>query len=265
MSEYWEERGKLPGILSVEPSAVEADRPKEERFRRQLLAWTTMLMHRAELLPAHHLLDLGCGFGDVSVHLAPHCARITAIDGSSSMIAQARAMLAATAHADWRVEQADLEGFTDIAGDVDLVYLGAVCSYLSDDDYAALLVRIAVNAAPGVAIVQREYVAMNGGWTGITERGNYKSYRRRAQDYIAIAERAGFTSSLPRYSSDMDIELALRFLGPVGRGLATVVRPIGRLALRGKKEGSSTFFLRRAPADGPGTSIQRPERQLSSE
>ncbi|MCX5744613.1 MAG: class I SAM-dependent methyltransferase [Proteobacteria bacterium] len=245
MSDFWEERGKLDGILSVEPCADEADRKKEEKFRRQLLAWTTTLMQREQLLPANHLLDLGCGFGDIAAHLAPHCAKITMVDGSSSMIEQARATMGRTSHPSWTGAQSDLATFDAIDADVDLVYLGAVCMYLTEDEYAGLIARIAASGSRTVTIVQREYVAMNGGWTGTTEKGDYRSYRRAAGTYLELAARAGFTCSLLRYSSDMDIDRALRALGPVGRGLASVIRPIGRVARRGKKEGSSTFVLRR--------------------
>lgn len=248
-SEFWENRGKQAGILAVEPLASEADRAKEDRFRKKLLAWTAAIMRRAGALPAKHLLDLGCGTGDISAHLAPHCGSITAIDGSSSMVEQVKATLAATGHASWRTAQGDLATFDAIEADVDLVYLGAVCMYLTEDAYAGLIARIAARAAPGVTIVQREYVAMNGGWTGTTEKataeGTYKSHRRAPETYIALAAQAGFRCEMLRFSSDMDIDVALRALGPVGRGIAAGVRPLGRLALRGKKEGSSTMVLRR--------------------
>ncbi len=246
-TDYWEDRGKLDGILSVEPFSVEADRTREERFRRKLLVWTERLMRRAGALPAAHLLDLGCGFGDVSSHLAPHARRITAVDGARTMIEQATARLAATGHGDWRALHGDLVRFDAIAPDVDVVYLGAVCMYLSDDEYRALLARIATRAAAGACVVQRDYVAMNRGWTGVTERGNYRSYRRSVDDYVALAAREGFACELRRYSSDMDIDVALAavtFDSAIGRGLAAAIRPLGRLVRATKKAGSATFILR---------------------
>ena len=242
---FWEERGKLDGILSVEPCAEESQRRREEKFRKRLLAWTTVLMQRAKLFPAKHLLDLGCGFGDISAHLAPHCTRVTSIDGSSTMVDQVNAHIARSGHAGWTAGQSDLVAFDRIESDVDVVYLGAVCMYLPEDGYGTVIENIAKHAAPNVTIVQREYVAMNGGWEGTTQKGDYVSHRRAAGHYIDRAAKAGFRCELLRYSSDMDIDLALGFLGPVGRGLSAAVRPVGRLALRGKKEGSSTFILRR--------------------
>ncbi len=242
---FWEARGRVAGVIANQPFGEERDRGKAERFRRRLRSWTRSLMLRAGALPANHLLDLGCGVGDVAEFLAADAREITALDGSTTMLAQARARLAKTSHQNWRVQHQNLAQIASVPANVDLIYVGAVGMYLSDDEYRQLLRTIARDAAPGVCVVEREYVSMNGGMIGVIERGDYKSYRRTVQDYLALARSEGFTCVLRRRSSDMYIDHATRAAGALGRWLAALLRPIGRLVSR-QDAGSATFILRRA-------------------
>jgi len=241
--DFWEARGQVMGVLANQPFGEEHERKREERFRRRLLPWTKDLMLRVGVLPATHLLDLGCGVGDVAAFLASDVHEVTALDGSATMLAQARARLAATNRRNWRVKHENLLRLGKVPPNVDLVYIGAVCMYLADDEYRELLRRIACEASRGVFVVEREYVAMNGGMTGIVERGNYRSYRRTVADYVALAKSEGFSCVLQRYSSDMYIERATAAAGALGRGVAAMLRPIGRLVSR-QAAGSATFVLR---------------------
>lgn len=74
------------------------DRLVESQFSAQAAAYVTSTVHaggenlldmveRLRDRPAAHVLDLGCGAGHVSFHLAPHVAQVVAYDLSPAMLA----------------------------------------------------------------------------------------------------------------------------------------------------------------------------------
>jgi SAM-dependent methyltransferase len=76
-----------------------------------------LVAHSGAARPA--VLDLGCGTGELARRLAPHVARISAVDQSEEMIATARGLPGADApNLAWiaaPVEEAELEGPYDVA------------------------------------------------------------------------------------------------------------------------------------------------------
>jgi SAM-dependent methyltransferase len=239
--EFWERRAKLRGILAVQPTATEKDRRREERFRRRLLDWTVALIKRHTRLPVRQAVDLGCGVGDVAVALAPRAERVFALDYAATMVERARETVATSGWTNISVRQGDLRNFDAFPPRIDLVYLGAVAMYLDDAQYVRLLERLHRQIRPDALIVQRDFVAMNGGETGPRGSGDYTSFRRTVEQYATLAREAGFVTVASHYSSDMEVDRIFRGT-VVGRPVKAIVRWI----LRGKRAGSVTLLLRRA-------------------
>ncbi len=74
--------------------------------------------------PALVVGDLGCGTGEVSEALAPHVARVVAVDGSGEMLEAARERLGATDNAE--VRQGDLANLPLRDGELDAAVLSLV-------------------------------------------------------------------------------------------------------------------------------------------
>lgn len=99
-------------------------------------------------LPARHLaaVDVGCGTGLLAGRLAPHFARVTAIDADEGMAAAASARLAGLPQVS--VVRCGFAEFASAAGDegADLITMVAVLHHL---DLADTLARIPRLLAPG--------------------------------------------------------------------------------------------------------------------
>lgn len=107
------------------------------------------LLGRVALEAPRRIVDLGCGSGNVTLLLAQRwpAARILGLDGSSEMLAHARAR---STSIEWR--QAEL-GTWQASQAFDLVYSNAALHWLPD--HATLFPRLAENVAPrGVLAVQ---------------------------------------------------------------------------------------------------------------
>jgi trans-aconitate 2-methyltransferase len=101
------------------------------------------LLHRIPSERPAHILDLGCGAGNVTRLLRQRWpeARITGVDSSSAMLERARV---AEPTVDWRL--ADLRDFR-ASEPVDLVYSNAALHWL--DDHATLFPALVAMLAPG--------------------------------------------------------------------------------------------------------------------
>ncbi len=219
---------------------------KAEWQRRRLQAWTLrMIARRAPPRPLR-AVDLGCGYGDFAARLAPLCADLTAVDFAPGFVEQARARLVATAHPSARAEQGDLRDY-DRYADVDLIHLGAVCMYLEDDELARVYDRARERLRGDGVIVQREWTVVSLGREYLRDRGEYKSWQRRARRYHALARHAGFELVEQRHGPTIYLEeLARRAPSWLGRTLSWPGRALGRLALGFMTHTSTTMvFVKR--------------------
>jgi len=84
----------------------------------------------ALLNPSASVGDLGCGSGHLAELLAPHVARLIAVDGSAEMAAAARKRL--SAHPNVDVRQGDLEQLPIGNSELDLAVLSLVLHYVAE-------------------------------------------------------------------------------------------------------------------------------------
>lgn len=94
-----------------------------------------------------HVVDLGCGNGALSEKLIARGYRVTAIDASGDMLAQARAL-----HPDIPFVQADATDFT-LPEPADAIFSNAVFHWIDRDRQPLLAAAIARNLKPGGQLV----------------------------------------------------------------------------------------------------------------
>lgn len=97
--------------------------------------------------PGSHVVDLGCGNGALSEKLIARGYRVTAIDASSDMLAQARAL-----HPDIAFVQADATDFT-LSEPADAIFSNAVFHWIDRDRQPLLAASLARNLKPGGQLV----------------------------------------------------------------------------------------------------------------
>ena len=97
--------------------------------------------------PGSHVVDLGCGNGALSEKLIARGYRVTAIDASGDMLAQARAL-----HPDIPFVQADATDFT-LPEPADAIFSNAVFHWIDRDRQPLLAAAIARNLKPGGQLV----------------------------------------------------------------------------------------------------------------
>ena len=116
---------------------------------RQDAAWLRRFVE-----PGAVVLDVGCGIGRIERHLAPHVARLHAVDVSDEMLAAARRRTAgATNIAFHRTSATDLSPVATAS--VDLAFSFFVLQHLEHDDAFRALREIArVLKADGRAVIQ---------------------------------------------------------------------------------------------------------------
>lgn len=138
--------GALEAVYAADPDPWASASP---RYRYQRRKYETLV----SLLPPRHFgraLDLGCGLGLLSRHLAARADAVVGVDVSPSAVARARAL-----HADrpnMRFETHDLLHLPPSFGGFDLVVVADVLYYLSPLDDALLeatAARVADLLAPG--------------------------------------------------------------------------------------------------------------------
>jgi trans-aconitate 2-methyltransferase len=115
------------------------------RVARPQLEWAGAVIDRLELRGDETVLDAGCGSGGVTELLLERLpeGRVIAVDGSASMVEQARARLDPERS---RVFQADLVEL-ELDEEVDAVFSNAVFHWIRD--HARLFERLAAALRPG--------------------------------------------------------------------------------------------------------------------
>ena len=102
-----------------------------DRLRRDLFGDQVPLLALLSLLDEELTVgDLGCGTGQVSDALAPHVARVIAVDGSADMLREARARL--TRHANVDVREGALEAIPIADRTLDVAIVSLVLHYQPD-------------------------------------------------------------------------------------------------------------------------------------
>ena len=116
------------------------------RFTGHRLRPALDLLGRIPIEQPRTVVDLGCGTGNVTRILRSRWpqSRITGVDGSSQMLAEAR-----RAQTDIGWEQSDLAGWNP-PEKFDLVYSNAALHWL--DDHPALFARLCLTVAAGGAL-----------------------------------------------------------------------------------------------------------------
>jgi len=146
-----------------------------DRVRAELYGAGSDVPLGALLDPVWVVGDLGCGTGQTSAALAPHVARVIAVDESSAMLAAARKRLAS--HANVELRSGRLEDLPVDAGLLDAAVLSLVLHFVVDP--AAVLAEAARILKPGAPLLivdmlpheREEYrVTMGHLWLGFDER-----------------------------------------------------------------------------------------------
>lgn len=119
--------------------------------------------------------DLGCGTGQVSELLAPHVARVIAVDGSTDMVQAARRRLKGTANVD--VRRGDMEALPIDEGQLDVAILALVLHHVPEPAHALAEVSRVLRPDGRVLMVdmlphdREEYQQQMGHvWLGFSEK-----------------------------------------------------------------------------------------------
>ena len=119
--------------------------------------------------------DLGCGTGQVSELLAPHVARVIAVDGSTDMVQAARRRLKGTANVD--VRRGDMEALPIDEGQLDVAILALVLHHVPEPAHALAEVSRVLRPGGRVLMVdmlphdREEYQQQMGHvWLGFSEK-----------------------------------------------------------------------------------------------
>lgn len=157
---------------------------------RAYLPGTLSLLDRAGVLPGMHVLDLGCGTGEVTLELARRVGReghVVGIDMDEGVLQHARAAgEALNLTVDWRAGRAE-----DLAAKAayDLVYARFVMSHLSDP--ATVLARMRQAVRPGGRIVLEDIdITVHAHWPPSA------AFRRFIEIYAATSRARGADSSI---------------------------------------------------------------------
>jgi ArsR family transcriptional regulator len=125
--------------------------------------------------PALTVGDLGCGTGQVSELLAPHVAKVIAVDGSTDMIQAARKRLKGLNHVE--VRRGDMEALPIDAAQLDVAVVALVLHHLPEPAHALAEVHRVLKSGGRVLIVdmlphdRAEYQQQMGHvWLGFSEK-----------------------------------------------------------------------------------------------
>ncbi|OFW40353.1 MAG: hypothetical protein A3J29_18515 [Acidobacteria bacterium RIFCSPLOWO2_12_FULL_67_14b] len=119
--------------------------------------------------------DLGCGTGQVSELVAPHVARVIAVDGSTDMVQAARRRLKGAAHVD--IRRGDMEALPIDDGQLDVAIVALVLHHVPEPSRALAEVHRVLKPCGRVLIVdmlphdREEYQQQMGHvWLGFSEK-----------------------------------------------------------------------------------------------
>jgi trans-aconitate methyltransferase len=135
--------------------------------------------------PEARVLDLGCGAGAWTERFAERFGGVVAIEQSVGMLAAARTRLASRSNVEFLNQ--DVRDPLP-SGPFDLVFVGGLCTYLSDADTIALLRAITERLSVRGRVVLRESTVASG-----SERtdGEYRAIYRSVDVYRKLFRDAG--------------------------------------------------------------------------
>jgi SAM-dependent methyltransferase len=178
--------------------------------------------------PGHHVLDIGCGTGTDAVFLARHGVRVTAIDISPTMVAEARSKAAAAGLSDMvRVtvgEIGELSSFPDSAFDGIVSAFAALNTVPSLTQFSVDAARLL--APRGRMIVHLLNRSSLWEWAGLASRGRWTEARglgRRSERTFVLAGQP-VSHYLPRAEQAYMADFSAHFRLCELRGLG-IVRP----------------------------------------
>ncbi|MFC4562100.1 methyltransferase domain-containing protein [Nocardiopsis mangrovi] len=159
-----------------------------------------------------HALDFGCGAGRLSNALAAHFGRVTGVDISAPMLAEARRLDRSGGRVVFRLNEApDLASFADDS--VDLVYTDLVLQHLPPPLAAGYLAEFARVVRPGGAMV-----------IGVParERRTFKGlvFRFAPWPLIRVAQRAVLGYPAPMRMHTLPPDRLAALLRPAGARIA---------------------------------------------
>jgi len=149
---------------------------KWDHLRTELFGDTFQLYALLALLdPKLTVGDLGCGTGQVSELLAPHVARVIAVDGSTDMVQAARRRLKGVTHVD--VRRGEMEALPIDDGQLDVAVLTLVLHHVPEPVRALTEVNRVLKPGGRVLMVdmlphdREEYQQQMGHvWLGFSEK-----------------------------------------------------------------------------------------------
>lgn len=149
---------------------------KWDHLRTELFGDTFQLYALLALLdPKLTVGDLGCGTGQVSELLAPHVAKVIAVDGSTDMVQAARRRLKGATHVD--IRRGDMEALPIDDGQLDVAVLTLVLHHVPEPVRALTEVNRVLKPGGRVLIVdmlphdREEYQQQMGHvWLGFSEK-----------------------------------------------------------------------------------------------
>lgn len=157
------------------------------------------LVDRFALNSTQTVLDLGCGTGQIAIPLAPHAARVIAVDPGPTMLEQARRLGAerGVTTIDWIVGDAHRLHELDLPT-LDLVTMGASFHWT---DREALMVDLDTLVSSGGAVV-----VISGGAAGkhipTSLQDAIAAIRTR---YLTPSRRTGLGTNIPRNERHADV------------------------------------------------------------
>jgi len=137
---------RLSAVELHSRNAVEFDNRyrTEKGFAERRAIWTQLIHRYSD--PGFRALDLGCGSGELAVQLADANAKVTALDGSASMLELCRQKLGDRDNV--KLVCADIAEMHQLGdGSFDLIVASSVLEYL--DDFDGTLAMISRLLAPG--------------------------------------------------------------------------------------------------------------------
>ena len=149
---------------------------KWDHLRTELFGDTFQLYALLALLdPKLTVGDLGCGTGQVSELLAPHVAKVIAVDGSTDMVQAARRRLKGATHVD--IRRGDMEALPIDDGQLDVAVLTLVLHHVPEPVRALTEVNRVLKPGGRVLMVdmlphdREEYQHQMGHvWLGFSEK-----------------------------------------------------------------------------------------------
>jgi SAM-dependent methyltransferase len=181
--EFWVKQAQNEtAIVAVNPDARWAG--IHSWTRRMLQAWTIGRI-RAERPRYRRCVDIGCGFGDWTELFADLADEVHGCELAPQFVAQARRRVPLA-----QIECCDLRSY-EVPSDADLVYIGAVLLYVSEQAALDLLRRVRASLAEDGIVVWREFCTFNFGRRTVNETTERFSVHRSPAELRWLAELAG--------------------------------------------------------------------------